>query len=130
MQGRSRDTCRERTFASSEGREYSINVYTLPCVKEIASGKLLQTTGNSARCPVTTWRGGREVQGGGDIYIHTCMLLFAYIAVVVQQKLTQRCKAIILQLKKSKDKEIRAVPKEGTNAFSVGKVLERLHPTG
>lgn len=79
---------------------------------------------------MTTWRGGREVQGGGDICIYTYMLLFVSIAVVVQQKLTQRCKAIILQLKKSKDKDIRTVPKEGTNAFSVGKVLERLHPTG
>ena len=83
-----------------------------------------------AQCPVTTWRGGREVQGGEEIYIYMCVLLFASFAVVVQQKLTQLCKAIILQLKKSKDKDIRAVPKEGTNTFSLGKFLERLHATG
>ena len=57
------------------------------------------------------------------------MCVYIYI-VIVQQKLTQLCKAIILQLKKSKDKDIRAVPKEGTNTFSLGKFLERLHATG
>ena len=38
--------------------------------------------------------GGREVQEGGDIDIHRADSL------VVQQKLTQHCKAILLQLKK------------------------------
>ena len=130
MQGRNRDTCRERTFGHSEGRECSINIYTLPCVNEIASGKLLQTTGTSAvPCDdLEGWEGGSR--GRGDIYIYMCVLLFASFAVVVQQKLTQLCKAIILQLKKSKDKDIRAVPKEGTNTFNVGKFLERLHATG
>ena len=50
-------------------------------VKEIASGKLLSTTGNSVRCSATTSRGRRKVQGGEDMYIY--MLLFVSIAVVV-----------------------------------------------
>ena len=81
-----------------------------------------------ARCPVTTWRGGREVQGGEEIYIYiyvyvcvcVCVLLFASFAVVVQQKLTQLCKAIILQLNKSKDKDIRAVQRKGPTHLALG----------
>ena len=38
-------------------------------------------------------RGGREVQEGGGIYIY----IYSLIHFVVQQKLTQHCKAIILQ---------------------------------
>ena len=33
-------------------------VDSLPCVKQLASGKLLCDTGSSARCSVMTWRGG------------------------------------------------------------------------
>ena len=36
------------------------------CVKETASGKLLQSTGHSARCSVMTQRGGMRVPEGGD----------------------------------------------------------------
>ena len=124
MQGRNRDTCRERTFGHSEGRECSINIYTLPCVKEIASGKLPQTTGTSAvPCDdLEGWEGGSR--GRGDIYIYmymcVCVLLFASFAVVVQQKLTQLCKAIILQLNKSKDKDIGAVQRKGPTHLVLG----------
>ena len=38
--------------------------------------------------------GGREAQEGEDIGIYVCIWL---IQVVVQQKLTQHCEAIILQ---------------------------------
>ena len=41
-------------------------------------------------------QGGKEAQEGGDIWIHK-MIHF-----VIQQKLTQHCKAMILQLKKKK----------------------------
>ena len=34
-------------------RESSIEIYTLPCVKQIASGKLLCNIGSSAWCSVT-----------------------------------------------------------------------------
>ena len=44
---------------------------------------------------------GRKAQEGGDIYI------YIYIYVIVQQKPTQHCKAIILQLKKKKEPELQ-----------------------
>ena len=40
--------------------EIRIDMYTLLCMKQIASGKLLYVTGSSARCSVMAWRGGRE----------------------------------------------------------------------
>ena len=39
-----------------------IDMYTLPGVKHIASGKLVYRTGSSARRSVMTERGGRKVQ--------------------------------------------------------------------
>ena len=39
-----------------------MDLYILP--KEIASGKLLHSTGRSAQCFVTTWRGGIGRVGG------------------------------------------------------------------
>ena len=39
---------------------------------------------------------GREAHEGGDIYIYLRL-----IHIVVQQELTQHCKVVILQLKKS-----------------------------
>ena len=38
--------------------------------------------------------GGREAQEGGDMGIYVCIQLIHF---VVQQKLTQHCKVIILQ---------------------------------
>ena len=43
--------------------ESSIDIYTLPCVKEMASGKLLYSMGSSAQCSVTTYRVGIGVGG-------------------------------------------------------------------
>ena len=65
----------------------------------MASGKLLHSTGRSARCFVDNlegWEreGGREAQEGGDMGIYVYIQLIHF---VVQQKLTQHCKAIILQ---------------------------------
>ena len=37
--------------------ESSIGIYTLLCVKQTASGKLVYSTGSSARCSVMTHRG-------------------------------------------------------------------------
>ena len=43
-----------------------IHIYTLPCVKQIASGKLLCNTGSSAQCSVMTQKGGMGVWEGGS----------------------------------------------------------------
>ena len=54
-------------------RESGMDIYTLPNVKQLASGKQLHSTGRSALCFVTTERGGigraggRERQEGGDM---------------------------------------------------------------
>ena len=55
--------------------EIRFDINTLPCVKQIAGGNLLYSTGSSAQCSVTTYMGdggwgGREVQEGGDRCIH------------------------------------------------------------
>ena len=67
-------------IAEGEGgasREKSADIYALPLLKQIASGKPLRSTGSQVRCPVMTSRGGvgggtlkgREALEGGD----TCM---------------------------------------------------------
>ena len=50
--------------------EVGTDIYTPPCVKQIASGKLLCHTGSSAWCSVMTQRGGMGVQEGGHICVH------------------------------------------------------------
>ena len=64
------DTVGEREGgASSEG---STDIYTQPCVKQTASGKLLPRTGSPALCSVMAFRGGigrREAQVGEDTCI-------------------------------------------------------------
>ena len=49
----------------------SIDIYTLPCIKQIASGKLLYDTGSSARCSVTNQRDGVGARFKGG-YMYTC----------------------------------------------------------
>ena len=73
LQGRKRDTDIENilvdTVEEGEGGtkwESSIDIYTLPCVKQIASGKLLYGTRSSARCSVMTYRGGMGGWEGGS----------------------------------------------------------------
>ena len=86
-----------------------MDIYTLPNVKQIASGKQLHSTGRSARCFVTTQRcgigrvGGRETQEGRDMGIYVYVQLIHF---VIKQKLTHCWKAIILQkdVKKKKGK--------------------------
>ena len=76
-------------FSSSRPSE----IYTLPCVKQIASGKLLYNTGNSAWYFVTTKRGGMEGLGGRlqreGIYVYLW-----WIHIVVGQKPTQHSKQL------------------------------------
>ena len=48
-------------------RESSIETYTLPCVKQIANGKLLNSAGSSAWCSVMTQSGGTGWAVGGRL---------------------------------------------------------------
>ena len=73
--------------------ESSIDIYTLPCVKSSASGKLLDSRELSHMEESHRVGGGREVQGEG-----TCVCLWL-IHADAWQKLTEHGKAIILQLK-------------------------------
>ena len=62
---------RECSHGHGKGREregdmnwqHRTDIYTLPCVKQIANGKLLYNTGNSAWCSEMTQM-GRMVRGG------------------------------------------------------------------
>ena len=49
--------------------EIGINIQRLPCVKQIASGNIMYSTGSSAQCcdDLEGWDGGE----GGDTCIHT-----------------------------------------------------------
>ena len=58
---RNRDTDVENGHVDMEGGkgggmnwEIGIDIHTLPCEKQIASGNLLYSTGSSARCSVVT----------------------------------------------------------------------------
>ena len=94
-------------------REY--HWHTLPCVKQLASGKLLYSTGSSAWCSMVTqmgWDGGgmgRDFQRE-RIYICVCVCIYIQlIHFIVQQNLTQHCKTIIFQVKKLKEKNRRVL---------------------
>ena len=50
-------------------RESRVDMCTLPCVTQTASGERLHGTGGSARGSVMTSRGGREAHEGG-IYVY------------------------------------------------------------
>ena len=65
--------------------ESGIDICTLPCARQLTSGKLLSSTGNSARLSVMIQRVEREVQEGGLGLTHF----------IVQQKPTQRFKETI-----------------------------------
>ena len=63
-----------------------MDIYKLPNVKQIASGKQLHSTGRSARCFLTKERwdreGGRETQEGRDmgLYAYVQLIHFVYAA--------------------------------------------------
>ena len=54
-------------------RESTIEIYTPPCAKQIASGKLLYGAESSGRCSVMVWRDGvgseKEVKEGEEIHV-------------------------------------------------------------
>ena len=86
----------------------------LPNVKQIASGKQPHSTGRSARCFVTTQRGGTGRVGGRHKREEIWGYMYMYnIHIVIKQKLTHHCKTIIpqkgcLKTKKQKNKIGRA----------------------
>ena len=63
------DTWTQRDGEDEMNWESSVDVHTLPRVKEIASGKLLYSTGSSAQCCVMTLLGGirGQIDEGEDI---------------------------------------------------------------
>ena len=63
----------EQTYGQGSGVvnwESRTDIPTVPWVNQIASGNLLYNTESSAPYSLVTQRGGREIQDGGDIYIH------------------------------------------------------------
>ena len=84
MQARNRDANIENRLAGHSGGrrrgddlESNTDIYTLPCIKQIASGKLLYGTESSAWRSVITQMGamgeeggGKESQEGRDVCIH------------------------------------------------------------
>ena len=60
LPGRNRDTDIENSHMDmalgegGKGRKKRTDIYILPCVKQIASGKLLYNRESSAPCPVVT----------------------------------------------------------------------------
>ena len=55
---------RGREGAGGMNWEIRFDINRVPCVKQIASGNLLYSTGSSAQCSVMAQRGGMEGQGG------------------------------------------------------------------
>ena len=72
--------------------EIGIDMYTLLmlCIKQITNESLLYSTGNSTQCSAVTEVGRKSKKE--RVYVYVQLIHFA-----VQQKLTQHCKAIILQ---------------------------------
>ena len=100
-------------------------MYTLPCVKQIASGKLLYNPSSSAQCSVMTQKGGVEQGVGGRLKMKGIQLHLQLIHVVVQQKLTQHCKTIIHQKKKKRQRQFSSLLKDPSCLFPVISALSQ-----
>ena len=75
---------------------WSFSISLLPCIKQRASGKLLNSTGSSALCPVMTKKGGMwGPRWRRHMYTYKLMIHF-----VVQQGLTRVVKQSDSNLKK------------------------------
>ena len=83
------------TRAGRGGEERSADTDARPCVEQTAAGKPLHDTRSSARRSGQTLWGGPGV--GGRLRREQMHVYLRQIHAVVQQKLTQLCKAIILQ---------------------------------
>ena len=71
--------------------ESSMETYTLPYVKQIASGNLLYNSGNSNQGSVTTQRGRMEWEEGERFKKEGTQVYLWVIHVDVWQKPTQYC---------------------------------------
>ena len=80
-----------------------IETYTLPYVKQIASGNLLYDTGGSKPTPshpsLTTKRGGMGWEVGRSFKREGTYIYLWLIHIDVSQKLTRYCRTLIFQLK-------------------------------
>ena len=76
----------------------SIETYTLPYVKELASRNFLYDAGTQSWCSVTTSRGGMGRKVGGRFKREGTYVYLWLIHVDVWQKPSQYCQ-VILQLK-------------------------------
>ena len=103
LQSRNRDANKQTLdpmWGGEDGMNWegSTETCTLPCVKWMANGKSLCSTGSSTQCFVMTRRHGTGCGLGGSFKREeTCAYL--WLICIVVQKPTQYCKAIILQLK-------------------------------
>ena len=107
LQGKNRDGDMKNRPVDPVGRgegvinwESSIEICTLPYVKQIANGKLLYNTGSSAG---VLWQ-LRWAGGGREVHREETRVFLWLTHTVVSQKQRQQCKAIIFQLKKKKEK--------------------------
>ena len=71
--------------------EIAADIYTLVCAKQVSDKILLDSTGSSTPCSMVTCM-GRQSKKRSCIHIYKELIHF-----VVQQELTQRCKATGLQ---------------------------------
>lgn len=76
--------------------EIRIDIYTLRCVQQMASGSPQQSAGSPARCScvdLEEWDGaGRKGGPRGRRHVYTQMTCFT-----MYQKLTQHCKVTLFQ---------------------------------
>ena len=101
LQGRNRDADRENGCVRGRGVGWTGRLrlmYIHTILWKTASGKQLYSTGSLAWCSVVTYMGGLgwegRWRGSGCIYIYL-------IHLIVRQKQTQYCKAVILPQKKN-----------------------------
>lgn len=76
--------------------ESGTGIYTLPCVKQTAGGKLLHNTGSSAQCTVMTGVGMAGEFRREGVHVYNGGIKLQY-----NQNLTQVCKAIIANGKRN-----------------------------
>ena len=75
----------------------AFSIYTLPCVKYIASGKLLYRELPSVLCDELEGCDRWELGGGGRLKREGIYVYIYLIHTFIQYKLTQHCEAIIFQ---------------------------------
>ena len=82
--------------------EINTEIHTSPCVKQIANGKLLYNTRNSACCSVKTWRSRMGWELGRRFKREETYAYPWLVQADVREKPTQHYKEIILQLRINK----------------------------